>query len=99
MDANSDEFDLSGGEHLLRAVVEGYEIQETTITIVEGEVTTYIFNLPAATSKQLNEESNSVTLQSILLKLRTFLQQRFANSHLLHIFEKFYKIRFPDTNW
>ena len=91
--------DLSGGEHLLRAVVEGYEIQETTITIVEGEETTYTFNLPEATSRQVNEESNSVTLQSTLLKLRTFLQQRFANSHLLHIFEKFYKIRFPDTNW
>jgi len=35
--------DLPAGEYLLRAVVEGYKIQETTITIVAGQETTYTF--------------------------------------------------------
>jgi len=35
--------DLPAGEYLLRAVAEGYKIQETTITIVAGQETTYTF--------------------------------------------------------
>jgi len=36
-------YDLPAGEYLLRAIVEGYKIQETTITIVAGQETTYTF--------------------------------------------------------
>ena len=36
-------YNLPAGEYLLRAVVEGYQIQETTIAIVAGQETTYTF--------------------------------------------------------
>ena len=36
-------YNLPAGEYLIRAVVEGYQIQETTITIVAGQETTYTF--------------------------------------------------------
>ncbi|MDH7518039.1 MAG: hypothetical protein QHH19_06840 [Candidatus Thermoplasmatota archaeon] len=38
-------YNLPSGEYLLRAKVEGYKVQETNITIVSGQVTSYTFNL------------------------------------------------------
>jgi len=36
---------LPAGDYTLRAVVDGYKTQETTITIVDGQETSYTFNL------------------------------------------------------
>jgi hypothetical protein len=40
--------DLPEGEYLLRAHMEGYAVQETTITVIAGEETTYTFSLKLA---------------------------------------------------
>jgi hypothetical protein len=40
--------DLTEGEYLLRAHMEGYAVQETTITVIAGEETTYTFSLKLA---------------------------------------------------
>jgi hypothetical protein len=59
--------DLPAGNYTLRAVVEGYQIQETTITIVAGQETTHTFSLRRAL---INEVSNT---QQLLSSLKTTL--------------------------
>jgi len=60
--------DLPAGDYALRAIVEGYQIQETTITIVAGQETTHTFSLRRALI--INEVSHT---QQLLSSLKTTL--------------------------
>jgi hypothetical protein len=79
--------DLPAGEYLIRAVVEGYEIDETNIEVIASQETTHTFKLSTATtSKQLNMD-NSPT-QTLLINLFKLIQEKFMNSRILFIIEK-----------
>jgi hypothetical protein len=60
---------MPDGEYLLRALMDGYKIQETTITITEGQETTYDFFLQSAS----RHYSSSNTFFEILSNLRFFI--------------------------
>jgi len=58
--------DLPEGEYLLRALMEGYKVQETTIVIDAGEETTYTFSL----EKAIAHSSKTFVLNKILEKIQ-----------------------------
>ena len=74
-------YNLPAGEYLIRAVVEGYKIQETTITIVPVEDTTYTFLMKSSlaniastpqqsqASEQSSSNFNSQMLQTLVKAL------------------------------
>jgi hypothetical protein len=76
--------DLPAGDYLLRTVVKNYDIQEKEITIVEGEETTYTFNLNSETRNYLNKNSNSKAVQSNLLNFYKLFANKFMNLRILN---------------
>jgi len=58
--------DLPEGEYLLRAFMEGYKVQETSIIINAGEETTYTFSL----EKAIASTSQTFVLQKIFEKIQ-----------------------------
>jgi hypothetical protein len=80
--------DLPAGNYILRAVVKDYEIAETEITIVEGEETTYTFNLNSETSMQFNKDSSSMNVQSYLLKFYRLIAKILNINLLNHILKQ-----------
>jgi len=58
--------ELPEGEYLLRAFMEGFKVQETSISINAGQETTYTFSLEKATA----QKSQSFVLQKILQNIK-----------------------------
>ena len=64
--------DLPEGQYLLRALMEGYQVKEDTITINTGQETSYTFSLkPTSESKSItfNYQSNAFFIKQILMKI------------------------------
>ena len=79
-------YNLPAGEYLLRAIVEGYKIQETTITIVAGQETTYTFlmksslaNIASAPQQSQLSQQSSTSFNSQMLQtlVKAIILKRF----------------------
>jgi hypothetical protein len=66
--------ELPVGEYLLRAVFEGYKIQETTVNISDGEETSYTFFLQPII-RQKNSENKPIS--NPFLQMLNYLTTRF----------------------
>ena len=68
---------LPAGEYLLRATGENYKIQEVTISIVEGQQTSYTFSL-----EPITKASNKPLYNTINWLLLQFIQKIFTKFHM-----------------
>jgi len=76
--------DLPEGEYLLRVIMEGYQIQNTTITIQEGQQTNHTFILsPKSVSKDFNQNNPFINILSKIIE--RIINNNFLINRLLHI--------------